>query len=48
MLQVFNSLERSEEDWRELLTKVDSRLKLRAVREPLGSNMGVLEVVFEE
>ncbi|RPA88298.1 putative O-methyltransferase [Ascobolus immersus RN42] len=48
MLQVFNSLERSEEDWKELLAKVDTRLKLRAVREPFGSVMGILEVVFEE
>lgn len=48
MMQAFNSKERELTDWKELLAKVDQRLKLLKVVQPWGSAMSVLEVVLEE
>lgn len=44
MMQAFNSGERELEGWVELLGRVDGRLEVVGVREPVGSAMAVLEV----
>ena len=46
MLEVFNSLERDEEDWRQLLATADPRLTLRSIREPKGSALALLDVIY--
>ena len=47
MRQVFNSQERSEEDWVCLIKKADPRLKLKRTRLPAGSILSVMEVELE-
>lgn len=46
MLEAFNSLERDEEDWRRLLATVDQGLTLRSIKEPRGSALSLLDVVY--
>ena len=46
MLEAFNSLERDEEDWRRLLATADPGLTLRGIREPIGSALSLLDVVY--
>ncbi|GKU19078.1 sterigmatocystin 8-o-methyltransferase [Fusarium langsethiae] len=48
MIQTFNAKEREVEEWTALLTKADSRLKIRAIERPAGSELSVIEVMLEE
>ncbi|KAH7060545.1 S-adenosyl-L-methionine-dependent methyltransferase [Macrophomina phaseolina] len=48
MKQMFNSEEQSIEQWRSLIHKTDSRLKLTEVRYQPGSSMSILVVVFRD
>lgn len=48
MMQVFNSSERSMEDWTELFENVDRRLKVKNLVQPQGSNMSVMELGLED
>lgn len=48
MLQSFNAQERAAEDWREMFNKVDERLELKAIKQPLGSDMACMELVLRE
>lgn len=48
MLEAFNSFERDEEDWRRLLVTADRGLTLRDIKEPKGSTLSLLEVVYNE
>jgi 6-hydroxytryprostatin B O-methyltransferase len=48
MMQVFNSSERSMEDWTELFENVDKRLKVKNMVQPQGSNMSIMELVLED
>lgn len=48
MLQSFNAQERAAEDWREMFNKVDERLELKAINQPLGSDMACMELVLRE
>jgi 6-hydroxytryprostatin B O-methyltransferase len=48
MMQVFNSSERSMEDWTELFENVDRRVKVKNLVQPQGSNMSVMELVLED
>lgn len=48
MVQLFNANERAIEDWRDILARVDSRLKLESVTRPFGSILSLLSVVFLE
>ncbi|CEI41501.1 hypothetical protein FVEN_g3648 [Fusarium venenatum] len=48
MIQTFNAKEREVEEWIALLTKVDPRLKIRAIETPAGSELSVIEVMLEE
>lgn len=44
MMQVFNSQERSIEDWEAISGTADSRLKIRSVNQPFGSVMSLIEL----
>ena len=44
MMQVFNSCERSLEDWQYLLQRVGCELVIDNINQPFGSNMSLLEV----
>lgn len=48
MVQLFNANERAIEDWRDILARVDSRLKLERVTRPFGSILSFLSVVFSD
>ena len=45
MLAMFNALERTAEDWSELVRKADVGLKIVAIKQPEGSALSLLEVV---
>ena len=47
MMQVFNSRERSTEEWANMFKKADARLNLRGIKLPLGSILSVMEIGFE-
>ena len=47
MLQAHNAKERSEDEWVELLEKVDGHLKVRGTVQPFGSVMSLMEVAYE-
>lgn len=44
---VFNSLERTVSEWRDLLKIADPRFMLKGVIEPKGSAFGIIEVVWD-
>lgn len=44
---LFNSKERTIEEWRVLLSDADPRFVLQGVTEPKGSALGILEVVWD-
>jgi 6-hydroxytryprostatin B O-methyltransferase len=46
MLQAFNSKERDLDDWKSILTLVDSDLELVNVVQPFGSAMSILEIAL--
>ncbi|KAF3403574.1 O-methyltransferase bik3 [Penicillium rolfsii] len=48
MLQVFNSCERDLDDWTQLLSLADKRLRLTDVAQPRGSVMSLLTVTLNE
>ncbi|KAL6923090.1 hypothetical protein FSHL1_000340 [Fusarium sambucinum] len=48
MIQTFNAKEREVEEWTALLTKADTRLKIRAIETPAGSELSVIEVMLED
>jgi 6-hydroxytryprostatin B O-methyltransferase len=47
MLQVFNSCERDLDDWTQLLSLADKRLRLTHVAQPRGSVMSLLTVTLD-
>ncbi|KAJ4135061.1 fusarubin cluster-methyltransferase [Fusarium equiseti] len=47
MIQTFNAKEREVEEWSALLGKADSRLKIRAIERPAGSELSVIEAALE-
>lgn len=47
MMEVFNSRERSLDDWTALLEQADQRLRLSNVVQPFGSMMSAMEIVFD-
>lgn len=47
MIQTFNAKEREVEEWSALLCKADSRLKIRVIERPAGSELSVIEAVLE-
>ncbi|KAM0187016.1 hypothetical protein ACHAPA_011850 [Fusarium lateritium] len=44
MMQVFNSLERGIEDWRQIFAAVDTALVVESVSHPPGSNLSLIEL----
>ncbi|KAL6921176.1 hypothetical protein ACHAP8_010214 [Fusarium lateritium] len=48
MRQVFNAKERGVDDWEALLREADSRLTLKNVRQPEGSNMCLLNISLQD
>ena len=47
MFEMFNSKERSEEEWRHLFREADSRFTLKQVKQVDGSDMVFIEAVWE-
>ena len=47
MMQTFSSKERQIEEWEELFTSVDSALIVRNVNQPMGSALGIMEIVMD-
>lgn len=47
MMQTFNSKERELEDWTKLLAEASGGLALKVVKQPYGSVMSVMEVVYK-
>lgn len=47
MMQVFNSQERHLEDWNEIFTQVDQRLKVRSLTQPAGSVLSIIELALD-
>ncbi|KAL4923597.1 S-adenosyl-L-methionine-dependent methyltransferase [Aspergillus undulatus] len=47
MMTTFNARERPLADWVKLCSDADSRFKLRSVSKPDGSNLSILEFVFD-
>jgi 6-hydroxytryprostatin B O-methyltransferase len=47
MLQNFNAGERALEDWRQMFARVEGGLAVRAIRQPVGSNMAFIELGLE-
>ncbi len=43
MLAVFNSRERSLDDWKQLFQEADSRFEFVRVEEPRGSALAIIE-----
>lgn len=48
MLQIHNSGERNVEDWEAIYKKADSRIRMKSVHLPFGSQMSVMELVLEK
>lgn len=46
MMQSFNAQERAAEDWKEMFQKVDERLQLKAINQPIGSDMACMELAL--
>ena len=46
MLEVFNSLERDEKDWRRLLATADRGMTLRGIQGPVRSALSLVDVVY--
>jgi 6-hydroxytryprostatin B O-methyltransferase len=44
MMQVFNSLERGIEDWKQIFAETDPRLVVKTVSHPPGSNLSLIEL----
>ncbi|KAI0441971.1 O-methyltransferase-domain-containing protein [Xylaria telfairii] len=47
MIQTFNAKEREEDEWRALLTKADTRLRIDAIKRPAGSELSVIVAVLD-
>lgn len=48
MAAVFNSQERTLQDWKTLLLEANPRFVINATKEPKGSALGIIEVVVTE
>lgn len=46
MLSMCNALERSAEDWDNLIRSVDARYKLSRIIQPPFANQGIIEIVW--
>lgn len=47
MLEIGNAKERSLDEWKALLEEADGRFKFRDFYHPVGSNLGIVEAVWE-
>lgn len=47
MLALCNARERTLEEWTTLFAQADPRLNFRGVKQPPGSRLSILEVVWE-
>lgn len=47
MMQMFSGREREMEDWEDLFKSADSKLIVRNVNQPVGSALGLMEVVYD-
>lgn len=48
MNTIFNSKERTRDDWVALLNQADSRFKLKSIVTPPHASLSVIEVVWDE
>ncbi|OJJ05843.1 hypothetical protein ASPVEDRAFT_138962 [Aspergillus versicolor CBS 583.65] len=46
MMQSFNAQERAAEDWKEIFQQVDERLEIKAINQPIGSDMACMELAL--
>ena len=46
MLTMLNALERSEEDWHNLVRSADSRFRLSRTIQPPFANQGLIEITW--
>lgn len=46
MIQTFNAKEREVDEWRDLLARADARLGIRAIEQPPGSELSVIEAIL--
>lgn len=47
MASMFNSCERTADDWKTLLSNADSRFVMKGVKHPRGSALAVIEVAWK-
>lgn len=47
MMTAFNAKERTKDDWVDLFHEADKRLVVKQFLQPRGSNLALIEVVFE-
>ena len=47
MLQMLNTQERSEDEWRDVITTADTRLELTRVFRPAGSWDSIIEIALK-
>ncbi|KAL2821543.1 O-methyltransferase-domain-containing protein [Aspergillus granulosus] len=48
MLQNFNAQERALEDWQEIFGRVEGGLEIKAIRQPVESNMAFIELALKQ
>ena len=47
MRALCNGKEREKQDWIDLITEADPNFHIRAFAEPLGSNLGIIDVQWQ-
>jgi len=47
MLLIMNAKEREEDDWKGLFEKADPRFKYLGARQPQGSQMWIIEAIWD-
>ena len=48
MLEIGNAKERSLDEWKAVLEEADARFKFRDMYHPAGSNLAIVEAMWEE
>lgn len=48
MLEIGNAKERDLDEWKGLFTRADTRFKFKGITQPEGSNLALLEAIWEE
>ena len=48
MFSMLNSQERGRDEWAQLITAADPRLRIASIEKPLGSDDSIIEVVLSQ